>query len=142
LAIGGARRTCPFGVGAAFEDLGAVKRFYWIVGTVAAAPVALKLAGLVAWGWLVVFLPALAGLAALALLYLFLVIFAVGYGAAAREACQAELSPRSRPALRVIDCRPNLYESLRAAGRPRGLHLIGIATTLTLTCAMVLWLFG
>ena len=73
-----------------------MKRIYWIVCAVAAVPVALKLAGLIAWGWLVVLLPALAGLLALALIYLFLVIFAVGYGAAAHEACQTELSSASR----------------------------------------------
>jgi hypothetical protein len=73
-----------------------VKRIYWIIGAVAAVPVALKLAGLIGWGWLVVLLPALAGLLVLALVYLFLVIFAVGYGAAARDACRAELSSGSR----------------------------------------------
>ena len=73
-----------------------MKRFYWIVGAVAAVPVALKLAGLIAWGWLVVLLPAFAGLTVLALMYLFLVIFAVGYGAAAQDACRAELSSASR----------------------------------------------
>jgi hypothetical protein len=73
-----------------------VKRFYWIVGAVAAAPVALKLAGLIAWGWLAVLLPALIGLAALGLVYLFLISFAVGYGAAAQDACRAELSSASR----------------------------------------------
>ena len=73
-----------------------MKRFYWIVGAVAAVPVALKLAGLIAWGWLVVLLPALVGVAALALLYLFLMSFAIGYGAAAHDACRAELSSGSR----------------------------------------------
>jgi hypothetical protein len=73
-----------------------VKRFSWIVGVVAAAPVALKLAGLIAWGWLAVLLPALIGLAALGLVYLFLISFAVGYGAAAQDACRAELSSASR----------------------------------------------
>lgn len=73
-----------------------MKRFYWIVGAVAAAPVALKLAGLIAWGWLAVLLPALIGLAALGLVYLFLISFAVGYGAAAQDACRAELSSASR----------------------------------------------
>jgi hypothetical protein len=73
-----------------------VKRFYWFVGAVAAAPVALKLAGLIAWGWLAVLLPALIGLAALGLVYLFLISFAVGYGAAAQDACRAELSSASR----------------------------------------------
>ena len=75
---------------------GAVTRFCWIVGAVAAVPVALKLAGLIAWGWLVVLLPALVGLAMLALLLLFLVTFAVGYGAAAHDACRAELSSGRR----------------------------------------------
>jgi hypothetical protein len=73
-----------------------VKRFSWIVGAMAALPVALKLAGLIAWGWLVVLLPALIGLAALGLVYLFLISFAVGYGAAAQDACRAELSSGSR----------------------------------------------
>ena len=73
-----------------------MKRLYWMIGAVAAVPVALKLAGLIAWSWLVVLVPALAGLAVLALMYLFLVIFAVGYGAAAHEACRAERSSGSR----------------------------------------------
>lgn len=73
-----------------------MKRFSWIVGVVAAAPVALKLAGLIAWGWLAVLLPALIGLAALGLVYLFLISFAVGYGAAAQDACRAELTSASR----------------------------------------------
>jgi hypothetical protein len=74
-----------------------MKRFSWIVGAVAVVPVALKLAGLIAWGWLVVLLPALIGLAALGLVYFFFISFAVGYGAAARDACRAELSSGSRP---------------------------------------------
>lgn len=73
-----------------------MKPFYWIVGAVAAVPIALKLAGLLGWGWLVVLLPALAALLALGVIYLFLVIFAVGYGAAAQDACRAELASESR----------------------------------------------
>lgn len=73
-----------------------MKQVYWIIGVVAAAPVALKLAGLIAWDWPVVVLPALAGFAVLAFMYLFLVIFAVGYGAAATDACRAELSSAPR----------------------------------------------
>lgn len=73
-----------------------MKRLYWILGAMAAVPVALKLAGWIGWSWLVVLVPALAGLTVLALMYLFLVIFAVGYGAAAQDACRAELSSASR----------------------------------------------
>jgi hypothetical protein len=47
-----------------------------------------------------------------------------------------------RPRLRLIDCRPDLYESLSAAWRRRELRLIAIALTLTIASVAALWLFG
>jgi hypothetical protein len=47
-----------------------------------------------------------------------------------------------RPRLRLIDCRPDLYDSLSAAWRRRELRLIAIALTLTIASAAALWLFG